>query len=315
MTTAILDGPVVRPSTTPSQRLRTSMAAVRVSLSWLGTRKTLTADQKEIAADAFGAEGAFLSAGKKLLDTKHAAFKAVTAVRGRIVSYWKGMSLPYPEPGLRLIRQDKIGSFDAQMAELKDELEEAVLHLDEHYAELKSAARDRLGSLYNPLDYPDSLRGLFQVSWDFPSVEPPAYLQQLRPDLYQQECERVASRFDEAVRLAEQAFMEELQQLVAHLTERLTGHADGKPKVFRNSAVSNLTEFFDRFKQLNVRSNEDLDALVDQCQGIIRGVQPQALRDNQLLRQQVATELDQVESLLDTLLVDRPRRNILRRNR
>ena len=56
------------------------------------------------------------------------------------------MSLPYPEPGLRLIRQDKIDGFDAQMAELKDELEEAVLHLGEHYAELKSAARDRLGS-------------------------------------------------------------------------------------------------------------------------------------------------------------------------
>ena len=74
------------------------MAAVRVSLSWLGTRKTLTADQKEIAADAFGAEGKFLSAGKKLLDTKHPAFRTVTGVRGRIVSYWKGMSLPYPEP-------------------------------------------------------------------------------------------------------------------------------------------------------------------------------------------------------------------------
>ena len=315
MTTVLLDGPVVRPSTTPSQRLRTSMAAVRVSLSWLGTRKTLTADQKEIAADAFGAEGKFLSAGKKLLDTKHPAFRAVTGVRGRIVSYWKGMSLPYPEPGLRLIRQKKIDSFDAQMADFQDELEEAVSRLDEHYAELKSAARNRLGSLYNALDYPNSLSGMFQVTWDFPSVEPPDYLQQLHPDLYRQECQRVAARFDEAVRLAEQAFMEELQQLVAHLRERLTGQTDGKPKVFRDSAVSNLTEFFDRFKQLNVRSNEDLDALVDQCQGAVRGVDPQALRDDQGLRQQVADELGQVHSLLDTLLVDRPRRNILRRAR
>ena len=55
--------------------------------------------------------------------------------------------------------------------------------------------------------------------------------------------------------------MEELQQLVAHLTERLTGQSDGQPKTFRNSAVNNLTEFFDRFRQLNVRSNQDLDTL------------------------------------------------------
>jgi len=315
MTTTLLEQPVVRPSTSPSQRLRNAMAAVRVAISWLGVRKTLTPEQKTIAADSFGAEGNFLSAGKKLLDTTHPAFKAVTAVRGRIVSLWKSMSLPYPEAGIRLIRQDDIGTFNAKMESLKGELAEAVQGLDEHYCELKSAARNRLGSLYNPDDYPAGLTGLFQVSWDFPSVEPPNYLQELNPELYRQECERVAARFDEAVRLAEQAFIEELQQLVTHLTERLAGQTDGKPKVFRDSAVHNLTEFFQRFQQLNVRSNDDLDQLVAQCQRVVRGVEPQTLRDNQGLRQQVAAGLSQVENVLDSLLVDRPRRNIIRRPR
>jgi len=313
MPTTLLEQPVVRPSTSPSQRLRTTMAAVRVSLSWLGVRKTLTAEQKSQAADTFGAEGAFLSAGKKLLDTTHPAFKAVTAVKGRIIALWKSMSLPYPEPGIRLIRQDQIETFNAQIDSLKDELDGAVRQLDEHFAELKAAARDRLGSLYNPADYPASLLGLFQVAWDYPALEPPEYLQQLSPDIYRQECERVSARFDEAVQLAEQAFIEELQDLVSHLTERLTGQADSKPKVFRDSAVTNLTEFFQRFRQLNVRSNDQLDALVAQCQQIVRGVEPQALRDSQHVRQRVAQQLTQVENVLDTLLVDRPRRNILRR--
>ena len=101
--------------------------------------------------------------------------------------------------------------------------------------------------------------------------------------------------------------------MVSHLTERFSGQTDGCPKVFRVSVVGNLTEFFQRFQQLNVRSNDDLDRLVEQCQGIVRGVEPQVLRDNQGLRQQVATELTQVENVLDSLLVDRPRRNILRR--
>jgi hypothetical protein len=46
--------------------------------------------------------------------------------------------------------------------------------------------------------------------------------------------------------------------LVAHLTERLSGDEDGKPKVFRGSAVANLTEFFERLRHLNVGSNEQL---------------------------------------------------------
>ena len=175
--------------------------------------------------------------------------------------------------------------------------------------------RQRLGSLYNPSDYPSSLAGLFGVEFDFPSIEPPSYLQSLNPELYEQECQRVQARFDEAVRLAEEAFIAELAKLVSHLTERLSGTDDGKPRIFRDSAVENLTEFFQRFRQLNVRSSEQLDRLVADAQGIVRGVEPQALRDDAGLRQHVASEMSRVQSVLDGLLVDRPRRNILRRPR
>jgi len=304
----LLDSP-----TSPADRLRTSMAAVRVSISWFGTRKSLTVEQKAEAAEPFNAEAKFLSAGKKLLDISHPAFKAVTAVRGKVQSYWKSMSLPYPEPGVRLIKQDRIEEFAAKMQEFQEELAEAVDALDRRYSELKATARQRLGSLYNSSDYPPSLRGLFEISYDFPAIEPPDYLRQLNPVLYEQECQRVQSRFDEAVRLAEEAFIAELAKLVSHLTERLSGTDDSKPKIFRDSAIENLTEFCQRFRQLNVRSSDQLDNLVADAQRIIRGVEPQALRDNAGLRQHVATEMSRVASVLDGLLVDRPRRNILRR--
>jgi len=311
----LLDDPNTQTTDRPAQRLRITMAAIRVSLSWFGVRKTLTPQQRSQAADAFGAEGNFLSAGKKLLDCKHPAYRAVTAVKGRILSYANAMSLPYPEPGLRLIRQDRIDTVNEQMNLFKEELDEAVWRLDEHFGELKSAARDQLGSLYNPADYPASLIGAFDVSWDFPSVEPPDYLRQLNPQLYEQQCQRIQQRFNEAVSLAEEAFTSELAQLISHLTERLGGQEDGKPKVFRDSAVGNLQQFFARFNDLNISSNEELDRLVSDAQEIVQGVQPQNLRENQALRQHVATEMSRVQSVLDGMLVDRPRRNILRRPR
>ena len=98
----------------PSHRLRTTMAAARLSFTWFGVRKSLTPAQKALAAESFGAEGEYLSAGKKLIDTKHPAFRAVTAIRGRVQSVWKGMTLPYPEPGIRLLRRDQIERFDAR---------------------------------------------------------------------------------------------------------------------------------------------------------------------------------------------------------
>ncbi|MDM4018229.1 hypothetical protein [Roseiconus lacunae] len=163
--------------------------------------------------------------------------------------------------------------------------------------------------------YPPSLEGLFEIAWDFPSVEPPEYLRRLNPKLYEAECDRVKARFDEAVSLAEAAFMEELGKLVEHLSERLTGADDGKPKVFRDSVVDNFTEFFERFQRLNIRSNDDLDEIVESVQSVLGGVRPRQLRDNNTLRSQIASGLSSVQASLDGLMIDRPRRNILRRSK
>ena len=298
--------------TSPAQVLQATSAAVRVSFTWFGVRKTLTPTQKAQAAETFGAEGQYLSASKKLLDTALPAFRAVTSIRNRIVSYWRGMSLPYPEPGIRLIRQDRVETFHEKMTELRRELAEAVGELDRQLPLLRRAAQQRLGSLFDPADYPTSLADLFAVEWDFPSVEPPEYLMQLNPALYEQERQRIVARFEEAVRLAEQAFIEELSRLVSHLVDRLSGDEDGRPKTFRDSSVGNLRQFFEQFRSLSVRSNPQLDELVATAQRALRGVQPQELRDVAALRQQLASRLSQVKAGLDELLVDQPRRRIIR---
>ena len=279
---------------------------------WLGVRKTLTPEQKSQAAESFGAEGDFLSARKKLLDTTHGAYKDVTAVRGRAVAFWKALTLPYPEPGIRLIRQEQIDAFNEQMATFRAELENAVARLDDHYDDLKSMARRRLGDLFNTSDYPPTLRGLFDLTWEFPNIQPPDYLMQLNPAIYEQEKNRIAARFEEAVRLAEQAFVSEFAGLVSHLCERLNAEGDGVKKVFRDTAVTNLGEFFARFRQLNVHSSDQLDDLVQQAQRLVSGVEPQVLRANDTLRQHIATQLSSVQASLDGMLVDRPRRSIIR---
>ena len=267
----LLDEPATRPTNNPARRLRATMAAVRVSFTWLGTRKTLTPEQKNQAADTFGAEGQFLSAGKKLLDTRHPAFKAVSAVRGRVLSYWKGISLPYPEPGIRLFRQDDIGGFNMQMTTLKAELEEAVWQLNEHYAELKAAARVRLGRLFNPADYPESLDGLFAVEWDFPSVEPPDYLRQLSPELYRPgEPARVGPvrRGDSAGRGGVHRRIGQAG-VASHRTALRPGRwqAENFPGL-RHREPERL---FPAVPALNVGSSEQLDQLVGQVQQIVRG--------------------------------------------
>src|SRR4029077_19318368 len=121
-------------------------------------------------------------------------------------------------------------------------------------------------------DYPSDVRGLFNVEWDFPSVEPPTYLMRINAAIYEQEQQRVAQRFEQAVTLAEQAFLSELGKLGSHLSERLCNGEDGQRRICGDSPITNLTEFFERFKNLNVRSNTELDQLVEQAQQLVQGI-------------------------------------------
>jgi|SRR6056297_382715 len=298
-----------------ADRLQAETTAVRLRIRWPGTRKSLSSQFKQQAADTFAAQCESVSVSKKLLDTGHPTFRAATAIRTQATEFWKRSTLPYVDAGVRLIRRSDVPNFDVQMTSLKAELTDAVAELNQHYGELIEQARDMLGDLFDAADYEDDLTDSFAIDWDYPSTSAPDYLLQVSPQLYYSECARVQKRFDEAVQLTEQAFADELGQLIGRLAERLSGDADGSPKVFRDTAVTNLREFFDRFQQLSIGSDQQLDRLVADARQVISGVGPQDLRDRGDLRQSISRELTRVEASLDGWMTDRPRRRIMRKSR
>ena len=78
-TVTVSDIPLVPES--PAQRLRRLAAAVRVHFTWWGVHRTLTARQKEEVGVTYDADARFLTAGKKLVDTRHEAFRRLTSLR------------------------------------------------------------------------------------------------------------------------------------------------------------------------------------------------------------------------------------------
>jgi hypothetical protein len=145
----------------PAQRLRRIAAAVRVSLHWWGVHRALTAQQKEEFGSVTSADARFLTAGKKLIDVRHEAFRKLTSIKTRIGYYWRGICLPYVENGVRLIRQSDIEGFVHTMEGFRDELTQAETDLAAVYDQVKADARHRLGRLYNPADYPPEIHDLF----------------------------------------------------------------------------------------------------------------------------------------------------------
>lgn len=293
-----------------ANELRQQSIAVRVMHEKLGVRKALTRDQLMTVAGEFDANSKFLSAGKQIIDTSDPSYRAVVSIRRRATDYWRSVSIPYPEPGVRLIRKDRVEAFNQQMTSLAAELNQAVKTLQLNYQQLRAQAKIELGALFNAQDYPSRIDDQFSLDWDFPNIDPPAHLKQLHPQLYEQECERIRGRFEEAVRLTEQAFTQKFADLITHLAERLKGDADGKPKTFKNASIENLKAFFEEFRSLDVGSSADLQSLVDKAQKTMEGVGPDELRGSDEVRNRIGTELIAIQQQMDELMISRPKRAI-----
>jgi len=291
--------------------LRTAMGAVKLSFNWIGTQRKLSDDIAARAAETFEAQTSSLIASKKLFDTKNNAYKALTAIKSQAQAYWRKMTLPFPQQGIRLMRQADIPAFEAQMADFKQQLEDAVHVLQQEYENIKQTARETLGQLYNENDYPTSLENIFAIYWEYPNVDAPQYLMAFSPELYRQEQLRAQQRFEDAVLLAENAFAEELQTLVEHLLSRLEPGPTGEQKKFNSSTITKFQEFADNFRRMNVRSNAELNSLIDRAASIVQGVDAKMLRTNGNLRSSVKEGMTYVKDALDSLVENAPSRRLI----
>ena len=275
------------------------MVACRVRFTWFGVEKALTPEQNARAAQGFETTPQFLRAAKRLLDVHHPAFRALTSLRGQIEAYWRGLTLPFPEPCLRLIRLDQVEAFDRQMNSYRMQLGDAATDLERNIDRLKDQAVRQLGLLFDPADYPAAMHDLFGCRWDFPNLEPPSNLTWLSPTVHQREEFRVQTLYEEAVRLTEQTFFGEFTRLVAHLGDRLSpDSAAGAPKVFRDGAVDRLVAFLARYRRFNFRTDDRVDELIELVQRTLEGVTPDRLRDQAGLRRTVAARLSWVQASL-----------------
>lgn len=286
-------------------------AAVRLSFTWWGTKRALSNQQTEEASKPFGANVDFLAASKRLINTKHESWRKVTGCRNAARDYWHSHTMPFPEPGIRLIKRTDILRFDSEMERQRANLAAAVEEMSQSYDDMVLEARIKLGRLFRASDYPATIVDQFSLSWDYVEVRPPNYLKDASPAIYEEAVKRVEARFNQAVEMAEQAFIDEFGTMVHRLADRMAPGEDGKPKVFRDSVVTNLVDFFGRFKDMNVGSSQALDALVQQAEDLVRGIEPTALRTNPELRSQIKVQMDGIFGTLQSMMSERPRRKLI----
>lgn len=289
--------------------LQEQAAGIGMHFTWMGIKVSLNNQEKRQVAQAFGAQPDSLAMSKKIIDTKNPFYRRLTQIKTQLSGLWKSWTLPWVEDGIRLIRKVDIPSFNLQFEELKKDLQIAAHNFALNWQAIVAEGKDKLGNLANEQDYNKTPDDLFDVYLSWPNLAVPDYLKE-DPALYEAEQKKREAQFAKALKTFEEGSMAQLLKLVEHLSDKLKPNPDGSKKVFKDASVENIKAFFDTFRNLNVRSNEDMENLVNKAESLICGLDPELLRQSDQTRTQVSQQMDVLVKELTSKVTVKPRRKV-----
>jgi len=296
--------PAPAPITEPQMLERAVL--IQVDIKRIGNARKVSTEI--INADA---DKDLLHVSKTLLDS--AELKAVTALDSEMKSYLKRKCLPSVlRKGVFLLPLASLSAVNARMEAFQAQRATLVNSFAEVYPSLVEQARAQLRDLFDAEDYPpaERVKEFFALSWNYVSFGVPEALATVDQALFEEQRQKSAAQWQEAQGVVQDLLRARTLEMVSHMAERLTPCADGKAKTFRNSMLENIDEFLQDFDSLNVTNDAQLAALVSRARELLSGVDAQTLRKSKDLRANLGSAFGEIETQLNSLLVDRPLRMV-----
>jgi len=179
------------------------------------------------------------------------------------------------------------------------------------YPSLVIDANPKLRKLFNENDYrTDDIAEQFSMGWQFLMLTAPMGLEAVNSELLKQEQKKMQDRFQEAFEEARMLLRETCLNLVQHLRVSLESDAYGAAKRLSSSTVRHLQEFLNTFDLRNVTNDTELSRYISEARQLTEGIDPEALRTIDGLRNRVREELHAIEESITTTLVTQPTRRI-----
>lgn len=282
--------------------ISSSALLVELSISsWTGRKLDKTAS-KEITAQKNAAIG-IANVNKKLLGDC-AELDAVLKFGANSRNAHYAMTMPWSDTGLRLLPTAGFFDYEQQISELRTEYYKLVEKFLEAYQWEIIQAEAKLGDMFNRDEYPttDSLRDKFRFGVNY---IPLADAGDFRLDINNEASQVLADKYQSYYATQLQNAMADVwgraHDALSKMSERLDYSDKDTKKVFRDSLVDNVIDLLGLLDVCNVTGNNDMTTMRMKLEDTLRGVTPDALREDEYLRLRTKQNVDAIISALPTL--------------
>lgn len=234
-----------------------------------------------------------LKGNKDLKEVQQAFYKCY--------EYYKDHSLPWMSDGARIIPSAELLDFTAEVTRLKENCMALVSRLHDNWNAAVQEDANRMGSLFNPLDYPDA--DTMASLWDIRLVVMPiSDGGDFRTEVSDDIKAALDAELQETEAMATEHCMKELLEPITAMAERLSVPVGEAGSVFRDTLVSNLKDAAARVKKLNINDNDTINNTCDRVLSVLSGVDAQTLRDVDGVRNSVASSMRALQKNLAAYL-------------
>lgn len=281
-----------------------SSSAMLVELtisSWAGRKLDKTAS-REITATKNAAKGT-ANVNKKLLGDC-AELDAVLKYAANARNAHYAMTMPWSDTGLRLLPTVKFFDYEQETSALARGYTDLVETFLTAYEWECIQAETTLGDMFNRDDYPtiESLRDKFRLRVHY---LPLAEAGDFRLDVGNEAQDVLAEKYKQYYATQLQGALADVwgraHTALSKMSERLDYSDNDTKKVFRDSLVDNVIDLLDLLDACNVTGNTEMTEMRMRVEDTLRGVTPDALREDAYLRLRTKQNVDSIIKTLPSL--------------
>lgn len=228
----------------------------------------------------------------KLLVDK-AALQPVQSTASALRDLHYTLTLPWGDNGDRVLPSKLFFAYTDKMRGAREKFDAAVRNFVAEYPQLIIDARKRLGTLYEPGDYPDSRQIASRFGAEI-SYTPIAAAEDFRVDVGAENVERIRREITEQAerRMTEatKACWERVKDVVERYASRMS---DEKGRVYE-SMVDNARELVGLLSALNLTHDAELDRVAYEIEQRLLPYTISQLRSSATARQKVASAANDI---------------------
>jgi len=262
---------------------------VRLSMTTWTARKM----DKGATRQAKDHAGATDKAGVKVYKTVIAAeeLDAIQSICNAARIEHRKRTVPWSYDGPGAITAEGYPAYKAAMTGYEREFNLAVARFNEVYAAEREKAREYLGNLFDPADYPDSMslgsKFSFSVSAE-PMPEANNFRVNLPPEIVAEIKKDIVLNNQQAFENANNAAWARVIEKVEKLKLAMANYKPGEQKgKFHDTVVSNIVELAELIPSINISNDEDLTRMQRKLLSLT-AYTAQDLREDENLREEVA---------------------------